>query len=356
VLGIIGAGGLGYQLLLSTRSLKFAEMWTLIYALAILGGAVELWSGTIRRRLAFGRPGMTAGGFVNAREGPISRWPQRDRLLTGSLALALALTPWSWWRLNLDPRSLFEPQTLSRLATVLTQSWPPRLPAGGALELARLSAQTVSMSVLAMVFAGALAFLLSFPAASGRRRPDRARDRAGTRRGARGWPQRWLRILAGGLTRTIVRSVLLLLRAVPPPIWALMAIWTLYPGILPGALALAAYTTGILGRLMAEVVENSDPRPLQALEALGAGGPGKFAYGLLPASLPRYASYLLYRWEVCIRATVVVGLVGAGGLGQLFRHQIASFDYPGLTATLACFVGLTLLVDGASSRLRPLLR
>ena len=221
-------------------------------------------------------------------------------------------------------------------AEILDEAWPPRLPAGGLAELGRLSAQTLSMSVLAMGLAASLGLLLAFPAAAG-------------------WTGRRKRFgdpVAWGLSR----GLLLLIRAVPPPIWALVAIWVFFPGTLPGALALAAYTTGILGRLMAEVLENADLRPARALAALGARGPALVAYAVLPPTLPRYASYVLYRWEVCIRTTVVVGLVGAGGLGQIMRQQIAGFDYHGLGSTLACFVVLTALVDAASARLRRILR
>ncbi|MCB0217076.1 MAG: ABC transporter permease subunit [Chloroflexi bacterium] len=339
VLGMVGAGGLGYQLLLSTRSLKFGEMWTLIYALALLGGLADLWSGRVRRRLAPGRATRIDDGcgcFVDGRGQLQAVAPRRDRFVTGSIAFAAALLPVSWWLVGLAPGRLLEPKALARLSALAAESWPPRLPPGGLAELARLSAQTLSMSVLAMALAASLGLLLAFPAAAG-------------------WTGRRRRIgdpIAWGLTR----ALLLLIRAVPPPIWALVAIWVFFPGTLPGALALAAYTTGILGRLMAEVLENADLRPARALAALGARGPALVAYAVLPPTLPRYASYVLYRWEVCIRTTVVVGLVGAGGLGQIMRQQIAGFDYHALGSTLACFVVLTALVDALSAGLRRTLR
>jgi phosphonate transport system permease protein len=339
VLGMVGAGGLGYALLLSTKSLKFGEMWTLIYALTLLGGAADLWSGRVRRRLAPGRVTRIDDGcgcFVDAAGQLQAVVPRRDRLVGASLMLATGLVPLSWWLVGLRPSQLFSERAREGLATVAAQSWPPRLPAGGLAELVSLSSQTLSMSVLAMAVAALLGLLFALPAAAGGLMSD----------------PRWLRTIrwAGA------RFFLLLVRAVPPPIWALIMIWVVFPGVLPGALALAAYTTGILGRLMAEVLENSDPRPARALAALGARGPAVLAYASLPASLPRYASYVLYRWEVCIRTTVVVGLVGAGGLGQLMRQQVAGFDYRGLTSSLACFVLLTMLVDGLSARLRRGLR
>jgi phosphonate transport system permease protein len=106
---------------------------------------------------------------------------------------------------------------------------------------------------------------------------------------------------------------------------------------------------------MAEVTENLDERLLKSLKALGASGPQVFLYGVLPQTMPKFIAYVLYRWEVCIRATVIVGLVGAGGLGRLLTEQLSSFDYPGVVATLVCFVCLTFLVDIISATIRRML-
>ena len=103
---------------------------------------------------------------------------------------------------------------------------------------------------------------------------------------------------------------------------------------------------------MAEVVENLDDRPLTALRALGARGGDIFTYGILPLSAPRFLAYGLYRWEEAIRATVVIGLVGAGGLGQLLTEQLSSFDYQGVFTTLIVFISLIFLVDLISATVR----
>ncbi|NIV29452.1 MAG: ABC transporter permease subunit, partial [Anaerolineae bacterium] len=123
-------------------------------------------------------------------------------------------------------------------------------------------------------------------------------------------------------------------RAVPAPVWALLFLFVLFPGTLPAAFALGLYNWGVAGRLMSESVENMDERPLAALRDQGASGPQTFLYGALPASMPTALAYILYRWEVCIRATVIVGLVGAGGLGRLISEQLSSFNYDGVLASL----------------------
>jgi phosphonate transport system permease protein len=154
----------------------------------------------------------------------------------------------------------------------------------------------------------------------------------------------------------IARLFLLFTRAIPEPVWALIFLFVLFPGILPGALALGIHNLGILGRLMAEVTENLDERPLRSLKALGATSTSTLLYGVLPRVLPRFFAYILYRWEVCLRATAIVGFVGAGGLGRLLSEQLSSFDYQGVVTTLICFICLTFLVDLISAAARRALR
>ena len=119
---------------------------------------------------------------------------------------------------------------------------------------------------------------------------------------------------------------------------------------------MSLHNLGILGGLMAEVTENLDERPTHSLIALGATNPQVFLYSVLPRTLPRFVAYILYRWEVCIRATVIVGLVGAGGLGRLLTEQLSSFDYKGLLTTLIVFIALTFFVDLISAAVRRTLR
>jgi len=125
---------------------------------------------------------------------------------------------------------------------------------------------------------------------------------------------------------------------------------------LPGALALAVHNLGILGRLIAEALENVDQRPTRALQHAGAPPLQAFFYGTLPMTIPQSLAYIFYRWEICARETVIVGFVGAGGLGRLLTEQLSSFDYPGLSATLIALFGLTFVVDMLSTAARRPLR
>lgn len=266
-------------------------------------------------------------------------WPLR--LSWGAIALSI---PLCFWGLGLDWGRLWSARTwrlLGDIAAATAPQWPSLTEWATLLHLSSL---TLVISILAIALAGLGGILLSFPAAQTFLLPGgwlRPLDDPATTPA----PLAWLLLLA-------TRLGLLLSRAVPAPIWALVCLFVLFPGILPGAIALGLHNLGILGRLMAEVNENLDDRPVRSLYALGASGGQAILYGVLPQNLGRFLAYSLYRWEVCMRETVIVGLVGAGGLGRLLTEQLSSFDYSGLIITLTCFVALTFLVDLVSQQMR----
>jgi phosphonate transport system permease protein len=316
ILGLVGAGGLGFELALSFQALRYEEMWTLLYALILLSGAADLWSTVVRMRARRARG-------------------RRDRVLAGSVVGAALLVPLAAWQVELDPLSVFAGRARELFGDALAGAWPPDF-GGGTLQLvAEASVDTMAMSVIAIAIAFAGGAALAFPAAAGAR--------------IRGSPLRKAGTAAVALAS---RSLLLFLRAVPPPVSAFLLLLTLFPGVLPGALALGLYNLGILGRLMAEAVENFDNRAAEALEAGGATPAQAFLYGTVPGIAPRFLAYGLYRWEVAIRETAVVGVVGAGGLGVLLAQRIAAFDYAGVTTVLAALIALTLVVDFLSAAMR----
>lgn len=325
VLGLIGAGGLGFELKLSFDALLYSELWTLLYALILLSAAADYWSAVVRSRRVR-RP----DGY------------RRDPVLTGSLVAGVGLVVFGAWWVGLDLGTLVSDRTATETSRLLADLWPPEIGEGGIARLLELSGVTLAMSVLAMVVAFVVGAALAFPAANLSRLGQLPRSRA--------------RGVTHGVMVAAARLVLIVLRAVPPPVWALLLLFVLYPGILPGAVALGVYTAGVLGRLMAEAAENLDGRPLRALRAQGATETQVFCYGIVPAATPRFMAYGLYRWEVTIRETVVVGVVGAGGLGLALDHQIGSFAYGEALTTLIVLIGLTLIVDLASAALRRSLR
>lgn len=307
VLGILGAGGLGFELALSFQSLQYEQMWTLVYCLVLLSALGDGWSAMLRRD-----PGV-----------------RRVRWSLAAVAVMVALFV---LRLGIDPGTLWSSRTRDLAGVMAERAWPPRLPPGGLWQLVVDSVETLQMSIAASVIATLLAILFAFLG---------ARSHDGVVHRVVGW---------------VARAVLLFCRAVPAPVWALVLLFVLFPGGLPGAAALGLYNFGILGRLLAEVVENHDPRPAQALRSLGAAPATEFTYGVVPQVAPKFAAYSLYRWEVTMRETVIVGLVGAGGLGRLLAQQNAGFDHGGMLVTVAALIVLTLLVDHVSARIRAALR
>lgn len=352
VLGIIGAGGLGYQILLSLKSLRYEQIWTLTIALILLSGTTDLWCALLRDRL--GAPSRLDLNVLNLK-GRKKGVKEGDPAVNFSMLAAVVLLIFSFWYVNADFSKLWAPRSAQLLAGVVKDAFPPDVSELG--KLFAESAKTLAMSILAMAGAGLGGILLSFPAAK-KRSPQPPLPRGGQEldppflRGARGDLTQWWETAVLIFTRFL----LLFVRAVPEPIWALVFLFVLFPGILPGAIALCLHNLGILGRLMAEVTENLDDRPMRSLKALGATNLQIFIYAILPRTLPRFIAYILYRWEVCIRATVIVGLVGAGGLGRILAEQISSFDYKGLLTTLTVFLGLTFIVDTISSSVRRSLR
>lgn len=344
VLGIIGAGGLGYQIFLSLQSLRYEQLWTGFYALILLNGSVDLWSGKLRRKMGFvSRMDLTR---KQAKNGLSHRSQTRldkgfIRLSLGAIALSI---PLCFAYLNLDWTRITQSRSL--IADFASNLTAAKVLPEFSYDLLPLALQTVAMSVLAASIAGVIGVLLSFPAAQNFFLPGGILQSAGG-------VQRWS---VGHLLMLMTRLVLLAARAIPAPILALVILYGMYPGIWPGALALAIHNFGILGRLMAEVNENLPDGPLRALRSLGASGPGIIFYGILPANLSRFLAYILYRWEVCLRETVIVGLVGAGGLGRLMTEQLSSFDYSGLAATLTAFIGLTICIDSVSGWMRKAVR
>lgn len=328
VLGLVGAGGLGFELALSFQSLRYDEIWTLLYALILLSAGADLWSSRVRSR----RVQLTGTARGRGRA-----WP------SASLIAAVVLVPVSAWWVGLDLGTLVTQQPWRHVGDMAADAWPISAGEGGLAELIRLSGATVAMSIIAMLVAFWGGAILAFPASN---LPRWGRRSSGTplSRGSR------LIVLL------LCRLLLIVQRAIPSPIWAMLFLFVFYPGILPGALALGVYTMGVLGRLMAESAENLEGRPLKALRSHGASELHVFCYGVVPAAAPRFVAFGLYRWEVTIRETVVVGVVGAGGLGLLLDQQLSVMDYGAVVITLVTIILLTMVVDFISAAARRSIR
>lgn len=156
----------------------------------------------------------------------------------------------------------------------------------------------------------------------------------------------------GVVARAVTRLVLNVLRSIPELVWAAVLLVLAGLGPMAGTMALAAHTAGVLGRLFADALENVEPHAEQTLRTNGARPLAAFLYATLPQALPQMLSYTLYRWENNIRAAAVLGVVGAGGLGQMLKYHLSLFQMPSAATVVIAMLVLVALVDAASYALR----
>jgi phosphonate transport system permease protein len=246
------------------------------------------------------------------------------------VALA-AMTVASFWTLDLQWAKFLSLEALRKMGRFIGELMSPQGDAAFLAKLALASAETIAMSALGTLLAVFGGLALALPA---------SRTHAGD-------PARW---------RAATRLVLNGLRSIPELVWAALLIIAAGLGPFAGTLALALHTTGVLGRLFAEAIENSPPGPAWALRAQGVPAGRIFLYATLPQILPQLMSYTLYRWENNIRAAAILGVVGGGGLGQMLAFHMGLFHMRETSAILIAMILLVALVDIASYVARRVLQ
>ena len=257
---------------------------------------------------------------------PAPLFDARCRACWFLLALAL-LVGLSFWSLDLQWTRFFSADAAARMARFLGELLSPSTELKFIRRLLPAALETLAMSVIGTLLAAVFGLLLALPA---------SKTHAGD-------PARW---------RAMCRLLLNLLRSVPELMWAALLLIAAGLGPFAGTLALAIHTTGVLGRLFAEAIENAPPGPGFALRLRGIGEGRVFLHAGLPQLLPQLLSYTLYRWENNIRAAAVLGVVGAGGLGQMLAFHLGLFQMPETSSVLAAMMLLVLLVDVASDATR----
>ena len=150
----------------------------------------------------------------------------------------------------------------------------------------------------------------------------------------------------------LARSLLNTLRAVPELIMGILFVAAVGFGALPGVLALGLHSVGMVGKFFAEAVEHCDPKPVEAIRATGANPPKVLVYGVMPQVLPQLADITVYRWEYNFRASTVMGMVGAGGIGFELMASLRLMQYREVSAILLLILVMVTLVDALGSWLR----
>ncbi|MBB3663000.1 MULTISPECIES: phosphonate ABC transporter, permease protein PhnE [Prauserella salsuginis group] len=156
----------------------------------------------------------------------------------------------------------------------------------------------------------------------------------------------------GSVTYQLARGVLSLLRAVPDVVFALVFITAVGLGPFAGVLALVFHNTGVMGKLWAEAMEETDLGPRDALRVAGASRAQQAVHAVLPATLPQLVGLLLYRFDVNVRSSLVLGLVGAGGIGFLINQSIKLFRFDEMVTHLVVVLVLVIAVDQLSALIR----
>jgi len=256
-------------------------------------------------------------------------WLSLALVLLWPLGVATEFRPWVLWA----------PENRKVTADFVASFWPLVHNAEFMQMVVRETWRTVAMATagvtLALVLAVPLSLMatrvLSLSALSGRM------DR---------WP---------AVVRWCVRASLIVLRSVPELVWALVFVRVVGLGPTAGVLAIALTYGGMLGKVYAEILESGESHATQTLMRNGSGRLQAFVYALLPSHAAELASYTVYRWECAIRSSVVLGFVGAGGLGQQLDNSMKMFNGGEVATLLLVFIALVALADRVSAWLRKAL-
>jgi len=250
--------------------------------------------------------------------------PARDWTMIAVMLLLAALVVASFASLPLKWRDFFTLDAINSAAELLAGFAPPETATPFLVKTAWATLETMSMSALGTLLAVVAGLALALPA-SGR---------------------------LGQAPRAAVRGLLNVLRSIPELVWASILLIAAGLGPFGGTLALAAHTAGVLGRLFADSLENAPPGPEATLRTTGASAAAAFLYATLPQTLPQMLSYTLYRWENNIRAAAILGVVGAGGLGQMLKYHLSLFQMQQAATVIIAMLVLVALVDAISYALR----
>jgi len=313
ILGVVGAGGIGAEIALSIRYYQYDRLSTALLAVLVCVIFFELLSHFLKR-IHIGWSALL--------------------LCAGSLfGLFFLSIPWS---------DLLSSQTWEQCGRFVAGFIHPNIQSAWLWKAISLMVETLAMAWCATFLAALIAFFLA---------PLAAKTLA----------------LSGVLEQNVSnpllklgrrvlylgsRLMMQLTRTLPELVWALLFIIWVGPGIFAGILAIMLHNVGVLGRLFSEVYEEANSAPLRALEANGTGILGRWLYGILPQVTSPILSYALFRFEVNIRMTAMIGFVGAGGIGDAIHTALSLFHFGDLATLLLVLFASVLIVDMLGQKIR----
>jgi len=302
VMGFVGAGGLGQLMDQAMKMLNGGEACSVLIVflgLVFLADKLSAWL----RDLTASTTSFNAFAF------------NRRHMVLAFMLWILVLA--SFHLLQTDFSSLFSFEALQTMARFASGFFPADMSSAWLTKISYGIWQTLAISVLGTVCAAVagLLFALCKP-------------------------------------RLIVNFFLNICRSVPEMVWATITVLAVGLGPFAGTLALALHTTGVLGRLFAQAIDNAPIQPINALKQAGATSSLAFLYAALPLIAPQLLAYTLYRWEMNIRMAAILGFVGAGGLGQLLYVSMSLMNYAQASSVIVAMLFLSILVDQTSAWLR----
>jgi len=276
----------------------------------------------------------------------LGRGTPSKRSLTWLIVLGIIVSLAAWVT-EVDPVTLVSADARQQMWQFVADGVPPDLSAeyllGRTVRDGLLWAviETIAISIVGIVLAVCLAIPLAIAGTSNVTHTGPMYT--GTSR---------VRRFSGHLLQRLTRGILSFLRAVPDLVWGFLFVTAVGLGPFAGVLALGIHNAGVLGKIYADFLEDTDPAPAEAVYSTGATRLQTVFHGIVPQLTPTLVSYTLYRWECAIRAATILGFVGAGGIGYYLTVTITRLQYQKLvTAIIAVFV-LVVAADYLSARLR----
>lgn len=306
ILGVVGAGGLGSEIALSIRYFEFDKLATALLAILALVVALEAVGAWLRKK-------------------PLP-WTLTGAAIGGGLALWLLDIPW---------RELFHGNR-QMMGDLASAHWDNEAILGIFKTAFPLAAQTIAMAWVATLSSALIAFWLA-PLATSTLTTGSYLTNSYARRGCG--------FLAAHALLHTTRAILQVTRAMPEIMLALLFVMWVGPGSLAGILAIAVHNIGVMGRLYTDVYEEIETGPPRALQSAGASSLGVWLFSVLPQARPRMAAFTLYRFEVNVRATAMVGFVGAGGIGDSLNTAISLFHLTDLLVLLLIMIVMVTVID-----------
>ncbi len=255
-----------------------------------------------------------------------------------ALTILILVLLWPGFKLTeFDLGVLFDPRNRQTMGRFLSTFFPLALDADFLRLIFKSTLETLAIATAGITIAMAIAIPLSLIVTR-----SLSISRIGP--GPGGW--------SGRLVRIPARFLLMFFRSIPEIVWALLFVRATGLGPAAGVLAIGITYGGMLGKVYSEIFESGDTRPTHALLESGSGRLGAFFYGMFPVALPELVSYSVYRWECAVRASVIMGFVGAGGLGMQMELSMRMLNGGEVSTILLVFLLLVVFADGISAVLR----